>query len=146
MNQVNWGEIYTAVLMVVLPPLIAWVVSLIAGGLRALWKVLLAKLKASLSAEQLAVAESLASQAVLMAEQIWHRPDVQAEFVGKKELAFDYVDRNLQKHGIKMSAQDIGALIEAAVYAELTREKEAAPAVVVPIPVPTEVPAVDNAA
>lgn len=120
---INWGEIYTAILMVVLPPLIGWLVAMAAQGLRRLWKVLLERLKASLTAEQLAVAQMLAGQAVMMAEQIWQKPDVQAEFASKKDLAFDFVNRNLQQRGIKMSAQDIGAMIESAVFSEINRTK-----------------------
>lgn len=120
---INWGEIYTAILLMVLPPLIGWLVAQAARGLRAMWKVLMERVKASLTAEQLAVAEMLAGQAVMMAEQIWHKPDVQAEFASKKELAFDYVDRNLQRLGIKMTAQDIGAMIESAVFDEINRTK-----------------------
>ncbi len=123
---INWGEIYTAILVFLLPPLIAMVVGYIAFAVRSLVKALRDKIWVSLTAEQQKLAQSIAAVGVTMAEQVASRPDVQQEVFDKREEAFAYVDRNLARLGIKLPAKDIYTLIESAVFKEIN-QKELAP-------------------
>lgn len=122
---INWGEIATQMLIIILPILFAAILAVLGTLWRRFAPLVQAKIESSLTLDQRKQAEAIIRLGVTMAEQVWKRPDVKAEFESKKDLAFDFVNRNLQKYGITLDAEDILAMIEAAVFTEINKDKQA---------------------
>jgi hypothetical protein len=117
--MIDWGDILTGFIRDWLPTLI---LAVAAWLFRTLLPTLRAKYEASLTLEQRRNIEAIVRTGVTMAEQVWQREDVQRAFNSKKQLAYTYVDGQLQKLGIRMTLDEVESLIEAAVWQEINRE------------------------
>lgn len=123
MNTVNWSEILTQLVNWLLPILVMWLVGAVALLVGKVAPIITAKIHASFTSDQIAQAKAIAGVAVTYAEQIWNRPDMQRLYKDKKSIAEQYVTSALFTHGIHISAADIEALIESAVYQNLNQGK-----------------------
>jgi hypothetical protein len=123
MGNVDWGEVITELVKVLLPVVLMWLVGVVGVLVTKVTPWVVAKVSASLTSDQIAQVKALAGIAVNYAEQVWARPDIQDLWTSKKKLAEDYVNKALVTRGIKVTAKDIEAMIEAAVYSELNKGK-----------------------
>ncbi len=122
-NTVDWSDILTQLINYLLPILVMWLVGAVAMLVGRVAPIISEKIHASFTSDQIAQAKAIAGVAVTYAEQIWSRPDMQRLFKDKKSIAEQYVTNALFTHGIHISAADIEALIESAVYKELNAGK-----------------------
>lgn len=140
MNTIDWSAIITGLINTLLPILVMWLVGAVALLVGKVAPIISEKIHASFTSDQIAQAKAIAGVAVTYAEQVWKRDDVQT----KKQIAEQYVTDALFRHGIHISASDIEAVIESAVFKELNQGKllevktddvKIAPATVTTLPV-----------
>jgi len=140
-NGIDVGAILTYILETVLalavPALVAGAFVLGSKGLDLLREHVWSKL----NAEQQATVEAIARVAVNMAEQIASRDDVKDAARQKFNMANAFMDAQLRRYGITLTAEEVEAQIEAAVRQHLNNPPQAALDAVTVTPAPPATPA-----
>lgn len=116
------GEVIQLVLQIIISVLLPLFLAFAIGAVRTWW----AKIKAQIPAEQYAFAFSIVSQLVLAAEQSGLAGIISNESKAKKKWVIERVEAELAKVGINLDLETISDMIEAAVKAELNKDKELA--------------------
>jgi len=116
------GQVLQLVLQVAISVLLPVFLGYAIVAMRTWW----GKIKAQIPAEQYAFASSLVSQLVLAAEQSGLAGIIANEAEVKKQWVIDRAEAELAKLGIKMDLNTISDMIEAAVKAELNRDRTSA--------------------
>ncbi len=115
MDTKFWAGLLQAILITMLPPLISMGVAALFAWMKKSWTEF--KVKKGELAYQL---EWVARLAVQAAEQ--------AKLAGfiteKKKYAIEFVTKYLADHGVPINVELIDVAIEAAVYAEITKQKQ----------------------
>lgn len=113
------GEVLQLIIQIIITVLLPVVLTYVGVAVRAWW----IKIKAQIPAEQYAFASTLVSQLVLAAEQSGLAGILSNEAQAKKAWVIERAEAELAKMGIKMDLETISDLIEAAVKAELNKDK-----------------------
>jgi len=113
------GEVLQLIIQIIITVLLPVVLTYVGVAVRAWW----IKIKAQIPAEQYAFASTLVSQLVLAAEQSGLAGILSNESQAKKAWVIERAEAELAKMGIKMDLETISDLIEAAVKAELNKDK-----------------------
>lgn len=120
---------YSDILQALLETLITVLVPVLATFAIAGIRVWMTKAQASIPAEQLAFASSLAKEFVKAAEQSGLAGLIADEGREKKAFVISKMEAVLEQKGIKIDMDVISALVESAVYEAVTQSKqEQAPA------------------
>lgn len=116
------GQVLQLVLQVAITVLLPVFLGYAVVAVRTWW----GKVKAQIPAEQYAFAYNLVTQLVLAAEQSGLAGIIQNEAEVKKAWVINRAEAELAKLGIKMDLETIADMIEAAVKAELNKERTSA--------------------